>query len=99
MEENLKEKLQRLSQTAQEGGEIRNWLKHPGFKTFQRHVEDLSKRDHQLWLKEKDPEKAEEVRQEARWFFHFNDLVKKLIMTGDAARNAITKLNEENDNG
>jgi len=99
LEENLKAQINRLSKTAQEGGEIRSWLKHSGFKIFQRKVEQLSKRDHQLWLHEKDADKAEDVRQEARWFFHFNELVKKLIMTGDRARNEIAKLNEENENG
>lgn len=95
MEDVTKARIENLTITAHRGTQIREWMLHPGWGIFKEWANKAIQKDHNVWLKEADSEKAEQVRQDARWYFKFDALVKKMIIEGDAARISIDQINKE----
>ena len=66
-----------------EANVIREFVRHPGFTIFKREVEKKIADSRNEWLKV-DKEKAEEIRLQAKSWGEVFDLLKRLIIKGDA---------------
>jgi hypothetical protein len=67
-----------------EAAVVREFVKHPGFSILKREVEQKISDSRYAWL-QADKDKAEEIRIQAKAWGDIFDLLKRIILKGDAA--------------
>lgn len=83
------EKVERLKGTAEEGDAIRSFCLHPGFKLYQKALEDKIADKKHTWLRGSD-EEAKAARMRAQGIQEALDELKKFILSGDRAKQVLT---------
>lgn len=84
----------RLSQEAFEGAQVREMCKHPGWKIFQKAIDDKITMAKNEWLHAKSKEEAEEIRIKTKHYSEVYDIIKSMIMKGDNARLMLNQILE-----
>lgn len=77
--------VEKLKTTALEGDQIRDLCKHPGFKLYLTHLENIVSDKKNTWLRGSE-EEAKNARLEAKGIQRALDELKKFILSGDNAK-------------
>ena len=89
MDERQKEELIARAQLA---GDIREYLKGPGYEVISRFVSDKVQNGYKEWLKTTDPAMRETLWHKAQAFAEFENYLKKVLIEGDLAMEHLHRL-------
>ena len=77
--------MDEINPSIHEANMLRDFVRHPGFEILKREVSSKITDTRSEWLKA-DKEKAEEIRIQAKAWGEVFDLLKRLILKGDAVK-------------
>lgn len=81
----------------QMGGDTRDFCKHPIFKEVEKWIDHKVMEAHKDWMACADKEKRDELWYKVQPYQEFQNFLKRLIIAGDTAANALRKLKENDD--
>jgi hypothetical protein len=82
------ERMASLARTAEQAASIRLWMQQPAAKLVTDEMARLAGKDNLRWLTASDSEAAK-MREDAKPYAKFFEVVKRLILEGDQARNVL----------
>jgi len=89
MEERQKEELIARMQLS---GDVRDFLKGPGYAVIDKFVSDKVKNGYKEWLKTTDPAMRETLWHKAQAFAEFESFLKRVMIEGELAADHLHRL-------
>jgi len=88
---------QNLVAAMQLGGDARDFCKHPIYKEVEKWINRKVDDGHKEWMACKERDRRDELWYKVQPYQEFQDFLKRLIIAGDTAADAFTKLKNQDE--
>lgn len=88
------DKIAALAKTAERGASVRLWMQAPAAQIVKNAMSELAGKDNMRWLTAS-AEEAEKMRMAAQPYAKFFEVVKRIILEGDAAKQILDSQTQE----